>query len=686
MKHHSERICIIGIILHIIFALICFGMSYWNKSSTTYAAGWLFSFGIFFWLLAYIQLWAERAAEEEEREEKDFERRRGAKETSKIFEEHGDTFDAFSARTRLRRLERWFFPALVVIIGCGSLFLSYLLLSRRIGNFDLGTLAKQLPSIAFLGGIAFFSFVFSRYVTGLSQEKQILGLRTCAGAMFSGTISVFLTAVAFALSNFGYPAMERVMHYIVSALILIVGIELIINFTMHFYRPRVEGRTTTPVYYSRVLSLVATPQSIFRATALTLDYQFGFKVSETWFYHFFERAAAPLILYLLITLYLFTSIIIVQSNEEVIIERFGRPLKPALGPGIHLKFPYPFDKARRYLKLQVKELVIGVKEKRDEGRNPKVLIWTQAHQEEEFPFIVAQKEKIQKVEREGGAETIDPAVAVNFIALTARLQYRINDVFDFEYNKSSPEKTLEDIAYRELVKYCASVDYNKLLGESRHEAEQMACVNIAKDIEAEKLGIELLSVNLLDVHPPVPTVVEFENVVGAEQEKSAKIWDARGYANEVLNRVAGVSREALINAVREFDIAENARKQAEASGDSANLNALDETLKKAEDNVTKYLLQSGGSVSEEIQKSDSDRYKLYTMAKADSDSFSMNIEAFRINSEIYKLRFRLQAMTESIINARKYIIPAESNNAEVIIFNFEEKAPSILDVPVKGKE
>jgi modulator of FtsH protease HflK len=686
MKHHSERICIAGVILHIIFALLYFGMSMWNKSVATYAAGWLFAFGIIFWLLAYIDLRATRAAEEEEREEKEFERRRGAKETGKIFEEHGNTFDAFSARTRVKRLERWLFPGLVVIVGCSALFLSYMMLWRRIGDFDPGAMTKQLPSIAFLGGTAFFSFVFSRYVSGLSQEKQILGLRTCAGAMYSGTISVFLIAVAFVLSNFGYPAMERVMRYIISVLIGIVSIELLINFIMHFYRPRVLGRTTTPVYYSRTLSLIAVPQSIFRATAMTLDYQFGFKVSETWFYHFFERAAAPLILYLLISLYLFTSIIIVQSNEEVIVERFGRPLQPALGPGIHLKFPWPFDKSYRYSKLQVKELVIGIKEKEEaEGKHANILIWTQAHQEEEYPFIVAQKEYIQRTEI-GDEKTVDPAVAVNFIALTARLQYRISNVFDFAYNKSNAEKALEDLAYRELVKYCATVDYNKFLGESRYKAEETARENIRRAIKSEKLGIELLSVNLLDVHPPVQTVPEFENVVGAEQEKAAKIWDAQGYASETLNKVAGISRDALINAVRKFDEAENARKQAEGSDDAEKIKALDEALINSGDAVTKFLLQAGGSVSEEIQKSDSERYRLNTMAKADSDSFHMSAEAFRVNPEIYKLRFRLQAMAESIINARKYIIPAGSNNSEVIILNLEDKAPSILDVPVKGKE
>ena len=675
MRHHSEKICAAGIILQIIFALMCFGMSGWNKSSATYATGWLFLLGTVFWFLCYIHLWAMRAAEEEEREEKDFERRRGAKETEKLFEERKETEDAFSSRTKLRRLERWFFPAVSLLYGIGAALFSYMLLTGRIGSFAYGALDKELPSIAFLGGIAFFSFIFSRYTAGLSEESRSQSLRTCSGAMFSGTVSAFLIAISFIASSFGYPMMERVMLYVVSALIGVVGIEIFLTFITHFYRPRVKGRVTTPVYYSRILGLIAMPKSIFRATALTLDYQFGFKVSETWFYQFFERAAAPLVLYLLLSLYLFSSVVVVQSDEEVIVERFGRPLRPALGPGIHLKLPWPFERAYRYSKWEVKEMIIGIKPEKEPH---KVLVWIRPHHEEEFHFIVAQKEKVTRSEVEG-VDDVDPAVAINFLAINIRLQYRIKDVFDYAYNKSDPEHMLEDLAYRELVKYCATVDYNKFMGEGRGGTEQATMDNVGAAIDAERLGIELLSVNILNVHPPIPTVEAFEAVVGALEEKEARIWEAKGEANEILNKVAGSSRKALMGAVRDYDAAAEARDEALASGDGQAMKEAEEALRAAEAKVGGYLLEAGGSVSEEIQKSDSERYRLEELTRADSESFKIKAAAFNIGPEIYKLRFRLQTMAESMVNSRKYIVPADSKNTEVFILNLEQKAPSILD-------
>ncbi len=683
MKRHSEKICVVAIILQIIFALICFGISGWNMSSATYATGWLFLFGMVFWALNYIDLWAARAAEEEEREEKDFERRRGARETGKLFEEQKSAEDAFSARTKLRRLEKWFFPAVSLLLGIGMALFSYLMLTGRIGSFQYGDLKRELLSLSLLGAIAFFSFIFSRYSAGLSEEKQSRGLRACSGAMFSGTLSASLIFLAFVLSFFGYPQMERVMFYIISAFVGIIGIEIFLNFITHFYHPRVEGRVSTQVYYSKILGLIALPKSIFRATAMTLDYQFGFKVSETWFYQFFERAAAPLFLYLLLSLYLFSGIVVVQSDEEVIVERFGKPLKPALGPGIHLKLPWPLDKAYRYPKHEVKEMIIGIRPKKEP---PKVLVWIKPHHEEEFQFIVAQKEKVVRSKAEDGSSEVDPAVAVNFVTINIRIQYRIKDVFNYAYMKSNPEQLLENLAYRELVKYCATVDYNKFMGEGRREAEQVTTDNIRYAIDVEDLGIELLSINILDIHPPVPTVEAFEGVVGALEEKESKIWEARGYANEILNNIAGARRKHLINAVREHDEAVRARDEALTKGNTEEIEAADKALKAVEEKVEGYLLEAGGGVSEEMQKSDSERYRLKVLTRADSESFRIKADAFRIDKEIYKLRFGLKTMTESIANARKYIIPANSDNTEVFIFNLEEKGPSILDVPLQSSD
>jgi hypothetical protein len=193
-------------------------------------------------------------------------------------------------------------------------------------------------------------------------------------------------------------------------------------------------------------------------------------------------------------------------------------------------------------------------------------------------------------------------------------------------------------------------------------------------------------VNIADVHPPLDTVKDFEAVLGAMEEKEAKIWEAKGYANGILNEVAGTSRKALINAVKEYDEAITEKEKSLTEGDTETLEAAEEAVRAAEATVTEYLLTAGGSVSRELQRSDSERYRLKTLTSADSESFKMKAAAFAISPEIYKLRFRLQTIAASMAEARWYIVPANSSNTEVMILNLEEKGPSFIDSYESGKE
>ena len=70
----------------------------------------------------------------------------------------------------------------------------------------------------------------------------------------------------------------------------------LLTLLLEVYRPRVKGRETRLLYHSRVMSLISQPESLFTTAAHALDYQFGFKVSDTWFFQFLQRAFAWIVL------------------------------------------------------------------------------------------------------------------------------------------------------------------------------------------------------------------------------------------------------------------------------------------------------------------------------------------------------------------------------------------------------
>ena len=69
----------------------------------------------------------------------------------------------------------------------------------------------------------------------------------------------------------------------------LVALETLIQLVLEIYRPRVKGKIERPLYESRLVGLLGQPEGLITTAAQALDYQFGFKVSETWFYRCSSR-------------------------------------------------------------------------------------------------------------------------------------------------------------------------------------------------------------------------------------------------------------------------------------------------------------------------------------------------------------------------------------------------------------
>src|ERR1035437_9631927 len=97
---------------------------------------------------------------------------------------------------------------------------------------------------------------------------------------------------------------------------------------------------------SRVLSLIASPESIGHSIAEALNYQFGFQVSSTWFYKLLQRAFIPLALIGTMILWGLSGLIIVDEGQEYVVLRWGQPspkrvLTPRNAP--YLIWPWPIE-------------------------------------------------------------------------------------------------------------------------------------------------------------------------------------------------------------------------------------------------------------------------------------------------------------------------------------------------------
>ena len=194
---------------------------------------------------------------------------------------------------------------------------------------------KQPILMAFTSALcAVVSVFLGIFLAGQSHVTEYRWLRPIGAWLMFGALIMLFSLISSILIVLKLTPWDEFLSKVSFFALAVLCIELLLSFVSEFYRPRnqMEDR---PVYESRLLSIFTEPGGIMRNIADSLDYQFGFKVSKTWIYGFFERSILPALLLWLLLFWLFTCIAEVGPGELGIRERFGAVIvKTPQEPGI----------------------------------------------------------------------------------------------------------------------------------------------------------------------------------------------------------------------------------------------------------------------------------------------------------------------------------------------------------------
>jgi len=670
-----EHISLVSLILSVVFFGIAFFLGRWSGFFAVSAISWLILSSALIWLILCVQFHQRALAEQEKL---DMSQLGKDEKASAIFQASGERAGLFAAaQRRLQILEKWFIPIFSALIAAYQLGLGLYLLKTIMGGVEVETKQPLLCAIG-MTAIAFVSFLISRYATGMSAQPQWKPLRAGGSSLLGIAALCFALAIGLALSQFKHTVVIDVIERLVPILLVVLGVETALNLIFDIYRPRLKGQYSKSAFDSRLLGVINEPGGILRSAASAIDYQFGFKVSQTWFYKLLEKAIAPLVLFAAVTLYLLSCIVVVAPNEEAIIERFGNPVNNAndvrlAGPGLTFKWPWPIDIAYKYPTQKVMELNIGfvpkAKDDTDEvGYGP--LLWGAQHYEEEHRLLVASQETVV-----GSDES---AVPVSLVMAAVPVQYKVKDLYSFIYNHNEPDKRLEAICYRELTKFAGGAKIevdneadleHSLLGAGRSEAKNTLMREIQQAADEAGLGVEIVFLGLQGIHPPPEVASNYQEVVSAVQKKQALILEAQSEKNKSLSTLVGSLEAAdkLYSLAAKYEQAEdvNNPEDIEKLG-----NELDTALEQAKGDIYKTIKESQGYAFEKT-----------TLAQAFGERFTDQLKAYRSAEKIYQRQLRLAVMEEAMKNIRKYVVVTDQNDIQVFILDVQEKlTPSIYDI------
>ncbi len=666
----AKTVSLIAFILSLVFFISTLILGYYIGVASVALLSWHFLAATLVWLFLLIQFHQHCQAEQEKL---DMSQLAKSDQQDTIFSGTGDRMAMLAvAQKRLQTLEKWGIPIVSIIIGLLEILLGLWLFRTSIDPVKsaIWDNANPLLGMVLMFAISFVCFLFSRYSTGMSTQKEWKPLRAGGAYLLLVSLLSILLAGALALAFFNHPGALTVLKHVFPSLMVVLGIEVLLNCIMDIYRPRVAGEYNRTPFDSRILGLINEPGGVLHTVAHTVDYQFGFKVSQTWFYKLLEKAVIPLVLFALLVLYLLSSVVIIGPGYAGVIEHYGAPVRDE-GPGIHFKKPWPIEIAYVYPTDEIQQLSIGYKEG-EEDKHKKAFFWGEKHYEEEYNLLVA-VESNNEQDDEG-------AVPVSIVQANIPIQYRIKNVREFLYNHKNTAPMLEAICYRELTRFAGSAkvefddvgdqtDNESLLGSGRLAAAEELKQRIQKAADKAQLGVEIVFLGLQGVHPPAEVAAEYEKVVATVQEKQATVLMAQADKNKLLTELAGSIAEvdALYNLAMAYE-------QSKRPGNDSETERLRKELQQS-------LAAAKGKISSTLRRAQSDAFESIYAAKGEGLAFGGKLKGYETSPEIFKKLQRLQVLEESLENIRKYIVVAEENDTQVYIVDLQEKlTPSLYDL------
>src|SRR5689334_11694985 len=300
--------------------------------------------------------------------------------------------EIFAAQRSREQFERFFVPIFTALLCIGQAAAAFFLW-RWLSQPALAVDLKEPKMAMFFFGAVFLGlFVLGRFSATRAKLENDRLLRPGASHMLLNAWLCLGVAVGAA---FVWGGAQRADFYVARALCLLLAltaVETLVMLLLEMYRPRVKGKVERPLYESRLVGLLGQPEGLVTTAAQALDYQFGFKVSETWFYRLFvEKALAVLICLQILVLFFSTCVVFIEAGEQGLLERNGRRVegRALLEPGPHLKLPWPLDRVYRFRTQQIQSFEIGTTPEAAKEES-KVVLWTVAHTKEDN-FLVANR-------------------------------------------------------------------------------------------------------------------------------------------------------------------------------------------------------------------------------------------------------------------------------------------------------
>lgn len=456
-------------------------------------------------------------------------------------------------------------PVIAVLVFCGLSMISQMVevaiprsQQQVIGGAILAVLGASLWT------------VLTRVLDQASQAVNDDGsLQLPEGAAVRAALSesrlAALLAAAALMAATVFPPIEGWFAWGLSVWTFIIAIEHLIRLFIAWFQPTgVVQNFRSPVESLLREVFLTSANPVAKAFDIA-EVRFGLSLRSSWTIHFFRRSVLPIAVGCTLIVWLSTCLVVIQPHQAGLEERFGVVQPERLPPGLHAKLPWPFGEIRRYPVGLVQTMRIGFEETEPEKPlshdEERTLLWTQPHARE-FSLVL-------------GSET-------ELVAINAIVYFKIAEdeqgFLNHALATSNPEVALESFAYRVLMEQTRTATLDDLLSRGRGKFAEAVRQRLSEYSSTEQLGLDVVNVALINLHPPVEVASSYLDVINAELDSEREITVADGEAAKLVLEAEQGSHSRI--AVAKADAA---KRVSSAGQESAEFEAVGEAFGKSPD-------------------------------------------------------------------------------------------------------
>jgi membrane protease subunit HflK len=213
-------------------------------------------------------------------------------------------------------------------------------------------------------------------------------------------------------------------------------------------------------------------------------------------------------------LWLFEGFFRVQEGELAIVLRFGKMNRTVM-PGLRYRLPYPFED-HIVKKVEVLNKIDSVTK---EGPN--------------------------RNQGDNGEQTLILSGDENMVHTNYTVLWKIRDIQDYVFSAREPESTIRVAAESAIREVIGQTTARSALTEGRDKIGTQAQELLQKILDNYKLGIQIVSVQLQRVEPPLQVIKAFNDMQASLVDADRMRNEAEAYQNDKVPRARGDAQKII---------------------------------------------------------------------------------------------------------------------------------------------